>query len=202
MFSDANESRQAVLESAIEAFASKGYAGTSVQDILSVTGLSKPTLYYYFQSKAGLFQAILNFAYDESFRLVRERSQEAGTSRDKLVEIAVALFEFTQKHRDLMRLVLATAFAAPGELPTDAIHPEKRLRFFGLVRDTVAAGQSSGELDQRFNPDELAHGVLGAITHQVRTSLIRPEAPLDRKRAQGIVTLFLEGARNRKRSPQ
>ena len=202
MFSDANESRQAVLESAIEAFASKGYAGTSVQDILSVTGLSKPTLYYYFQSKAGLFQAILNFAYDESFRLIQERSDEAGKCRDKLIEIAAALFEFTSKHRDLMRLVLGTAFAAPGELPSDAIHPQKRLRFFDLVKAIVADGQASGELDQRFDCEELAHGVLGAITHQVRTSLIRPEAPLNRKRAQGIVTLFFEGARNRKRSPQ
>jgi AcrR family transcriptional regulator len=40
--------RQIILDSAIEAFARKGYAGTSILDILKLTGLSKPTLYYYF----------------------------------------------------------------------------------------------------------------------------------------------------------
>jgi AcrR family transcriptional regulator len=63
--------REVVLESAIAAFARKGYAGTSVQDILQATHLSKPTLYYYFESKAGLFRAILDFAYDECFRLMQ-----------------------------------------------------------------------------------------------------------------------------------
>src|SRR4051794_16703664 len=61
------DAREAVLASAVNAFARRGYAGTSVQDILRATGLSKPTIYYYFKSKAGLFRAILAFAYDESY---------------------------------------------------------------------------------------------------------------------------------------
>lgn len=197
MSSDANDSRQAVLEAAIAAFASKGYAGTSVQDILSATGLSKPTLYYYFQSKAGLFQAILNFAYDESYRLISERAAAVVGCEQKLVEIACGLFEFTARRHHLMRLVLSTAFASPEELPVDAIHPQKRTRFFDFVKQTVADAQASGELQQRFTPEELAHGILGAITHQVRSSLLQVGAPLDRQRATAIVALFLEGARNR-----
>ena len=197
MFSDVNQSQQAVLESAIKAFASKGYAGTSVQDILSATGLSKPTLYYYFESKAGIFQAILNFAYDESFRLVQQQTEKVNSCREKLVEAALALFEFSARHDHLMRLVLSTAFAAPGELPTDAIDPAKRFRFFDFIQETLAAAQLAGELDKRFSAEELAHGILGAITHQVRSSLLKAGVKLDRKKAQAIVTLFIEGARNR-----
>ena len=37
------DARQRVLDSAIEAFARKGYAGTSVRDIVTATGRSKPT---------------------------------------------------------------------------------------------------------------------------------------------------------------
>src|SRR5439155_4423766 len=99
--------REAVLASAVKAFARRGYAGTSVQDILKATGLSKPTLYYYFQSKAGLFRAILDFAYDESFRLVQAGVKGKETCRQRLIEVAAALFEFATRHQNLTRLVFA-----------------------------------------------------------------------------------------------
>src|ERR1041385_883200 len=107
------DARQAVLESAIKAFSQRGYAGTSVHDILKATGLSKPTLYYYFESKEGLFRAILAFAYDESFRRMQVATSGEGTCAERLVKMAAAVFAFATEHRDLMRLVFATIFAAP-----------------------------------------------------------------------------------------
>jgi AcrR family transcriptional regulator len=55
-------SRERLLETAIGMFAEKGYAGTSVREIVERAGVSKPVLYYYFQSKEGLFLAILGMA--------------------------------------------------------------------------------------------------------------------------------------------
>src|SRR5436190_20275348 len=104
MQAKALETREAVLASAVKAFARRGYAGTSVQDILQATGLSKPTVYYYFQSKAGLFRAILAFAYDESFRLMQAGLDGKATCRQRLVEVASALFDFASRHRNLTRL--------------------------------------------------------------------------------------------------
>ena len=54
--------RARLLETAIDMFAEKGYAGTSVREIVHRAGVSKPVLYYYFQSKEGLFLAILDMA--------------------------------------------------------------------------------------------------------------------------------------------
>src|SRR5213594_4860301 len=125
--------RQTVLESAIAEFARKGYAATSIQDILRATGLSKPTLYYYFQSKAGLFRAILDFAYDESFRLMQEGTRGKKSCEDRRVEIASALFSFAERHQSLLRLVFATVFAAPEEIPPNCIDPIKRRRNFEFV---------------------------------------------------------------------
>src|SRR5438093_12530684 len=125
--------REAVLASAVKAFARRGYAGTSVQDILQATGLSKPTIYYYFQSKAGLFRAILSFAYDESFRLMREGVKDKASCAQRLVEVAAALFDFATRHQNLTRLVLATVFAAPEEIPPHSIDPGQRSRNFEFV---------------------------------------------------------------------
>ena len=197
MRAQVESSRQAVLDSAVKAFAGKGYAGTSVQDILQATGLSKPTLYYYFKSKAGLFRAILDFAYDECFRLMQEAVATASGCEGRLVAVATAFFHFAQRHQDLTRLVLATVFAAPGEIPGNCIDLSKRRRNFEFVLGIVREAQLSGEIDSRYNAEEVAHGIFGTISHQVRTHLLMPKGRLDRQRAGRVVALFLDGARKK-----
>ena len=187
-----------MLESAIAAFARKGYAGTSVQDILRATGLSKPTLYYYFKNKAGLFRSILDFAYDESFRLMNEAVTAPTCCEGRLVAVAAAFFEFAQKNQDLTRLVFATVFAAPEEIPPDSINLAKRRRNFEFVLGIVREAQKAGEIDSRYDVLELTHGIFGAISHRVRAHLLMPQGGLDRRRAKRVVSLFLNGARKRK----
>src|SRR5213593_4755245 len=182
--------RQAVLESAIAEFARKGYAGASVLDILRATGLSKPTLYYYFKSKSGLFRAILDFAYDESFRLVQDAVQGAQTCEQRLIAVAKTFFEFTENNKDLMRLVLATVFAAREEIPPDCLNVSKRKRNFEFVVSIVRGGQQSGELDSQYDALELTHSIFGGISHRIRTHLLTPEGRLDARRAERTVALF------------
>ena len=47
--------RQRLLETATELFADRGYAGTSVREIVDRAGVSKPVLYYYKKVKRGFF---------------------------------------------------------------------------------------------------------------------------------------------------
>jgi AcrR family transcriptional regulator len=195
MAARAIDAKEKVLQAAVRAFAAAGYAGTSVQDILKATGLSKPTLYYYFGSKEGLYRAILAFAYDESFRRMQAGTNREGTCAERLVKLAAAVFDFATEHRDLMRLVFATIFAAPGEIPPGVIDGGKRRRSFELARSLVREGQRRRELDPARNPAELTHAIFGAISHQVRMHLLDADGPLDHKRAGRVVDLFLNGAR-------
>lgn len=52
--------RQQIIDLAAELFARKGYAGTSITDIGSATGLAKGALYYYIGSKENLLVEIQN----------------------------------------------------------------------------------------------------------------------------------------------
>ena len=56
--------RDAILMSAEELFEQKGYEGTSVDEIASLTGISKTTLYSYFESKELIWDALV-FKYME-----------------------------------------------------------------------------------------------------------------------------------------
>ncbi|MBW2208934.1 MAG: helix-turn-helix transcriptional regulator, partial [Deltaproteobacteria bacterium] len=50
------DARAVLLEAATALFAQKGYAGTSVREIVERAGVTKPVLYYYFENKEGLFR--------------------------------------------------------------------------------------------------------------------------------------------------
>ncbi len=186
--------RQQVLQAALKKFADCGYEGTSVQDIVEAAKVTKPTLYYYFDNKVELYQALVDYAHDERFRLMQTAAERGRTLADKLVEILAALFEFLQNNRELMRIAFATAFAAPGELPSEVRYLDKCARNFELIHDLIKRGQAAGELDGRFDSKELAFGIYGQLNIYLMAHLLMPDCKLNRQTAERIVELFLAGA--------
>jgi AcrR family transcriptional regulator len=194
--------RQHILTAALKRFARCGYAATSVQQIVDAARVSKPALYYYFKDKAGLFQALVDRAHDERYQLMQAAAERGRTLAEKLEEIVAAVFEFSLRNRELMRLAFATAFAASGEAPGRTRCHRKGRRNYELIRSLVEQGQASGELDGGFNANELAMGIFGQLNTYVMVRLLAPECPLDRSAAKQIVRLFLEGAVKRQALPR
>jgi AcrR family transcriptional regulator len=61
---DAERSRQALLDAALDEFAAKGFAGARVQDIAARAGLNKQLITYYFGGKEGLYQAVTRLWFE------------------------------------------------------------------------------------------------------------------------------------------
>lgn len=194
----ASDTRRLLLQAALKSFADLGYAATSVQQIVDAAHVSKPALYYYFKDKAELFDALVEQAHDERYRLMQEAAQRGRTFEEKLEEIATAIFEFSVQNRELMRLAFATAFAASGEAPGQGKCREKGKRAFEFFCSLIEAGQASGELDRQFSVQELAMGFYGQVNSHIMVRLLVPECPLNRETARQIVRLFLQGAAGHK----
>ena len=75
MLTTDSTTRQQVLQAALKKFADCGYEGTSVQDIVEAAKVTKPTLYYYFDNKVELYQALLSRTALERQRALREAEQ-------------------------------------------------------------------------------------------------------------------------------
>jgi AcrR family transcriptional regulator len=56
---DGQQTRQALLDAALQLFAEKGYFGTSLRDIARHVGVRESALYNYFPSKESLFEAVV-----------------------------------------------------------------------------------------------------------------------------------------------
>jgi TetR/AcrR family transcriptional repressor of mexJK operon len=188
------ETRRGILRAALKRFAHSGYAAASVQQIVSDAKVSKPALYYYFSDKAALYEALVQEALDERYRMMRDATGRAEDLRGQLVEILNVLFEYFTRNRELMRISLATAFAAPGEVPRSLKYADRCERNFEQVHSLMKRARARGELDRRFNSRELAFGFYGQANAYLMTHLLMPRSKLTRQTAERIVDLFLAGA--------
>lgn len=192
---DANgTTRSDILRAALKKFAHAGYAGTSVQDIVDAASVTKPTLYYHFQNKAGLYQALIDYAHDERLRLMQEAVGRAGTLREQLIEVLAALFEFLQKNRELMRMAFMTVFAAPGEIPPEIRYLEKCSCNYEFVHSLIKQGRREGVLTRKYQSQELALAIFGMLNVYAMAEVIQPKRKLTRRTASRIVDLYLDGA--------
>ena len=193
------ETRQEILRAALKRFAHGGYAATSVQQIVASARVSKPTLYYYFPDKAGLFQALVHEAHDERYRLMQEAAALGRTAREQLTEIVAVLFDYFRQNRELMRISLATAFASPGEMPAGLRYADKCERNFEFVHSLMKRALKERELDSQFGSRELAFGFYGQMNAYLMAHLLMPDHRLNRQTAERIVDLFLAGAATKKK---
>lgn len=83
--------RKNVLEAAAKLFSERGYGGTNMLDVAKSLNVSRPAVYYYFNSK----EAILSSLVDE----VTVYSEELAASvADVMAEPVGALFEMVRNH--------------------------------------------------------------------------------------------------------
>jgi outer membrane protein len=193
--------RRRLLDAGLKLFANRGYAGTAVQDIADEAGVTKPTLYYYFGNKEGLFQALVDRAMDERLRLMQEAAPPEKATVDQMTDIIVALTDFARREPDLLRLTFAVAFAADGEYPT-GFNKHRIDGSIEFVKELVERGLARGELNPGYALHELTQSFFQLIQHSIVMAIIEPKMrrlkspyplppPMEPQRK---VELFLRGA--------
>ena len=141
------EARPAELTAAaLELFVERGYAATRLEDVAAAAGVSKGTLYLYFDSKEALFKAVVREgllpALAEGEALVEGFS---GTSEELLREVVMGMWELigAQRIGGIPKLI----FAEARNFPEIAQFYEQEViqRGTALIRSVIARGVAHGE---------------------------------------------------------
>ncbi len=102
----AAERRASIEEAAARLFAQRGYAATTVEQIVAAAGVSKPILYRHFESKRDLHVRLLERRRDELAAATLERLLEAGEPDEARLEAMLdAWFAHVEQHPDSSRLL-------------------------------------------------------------------------------------------------
>jgi AcrR family transcriptional regulator len=144
----AAERRARIEDAAARLFAQRGYAATTVEDIVREAGVSKPILYRHFESKRDLHAALLERRRDELAAAPLDRFvQDGGALEDRLPAMADAWFAHIEEHPHTSRMLFATV---TGDLEAQAhqrrLHDRQRAADIALLRE-FAPGLPDAELE-------------------------------------------------------
>jgi len=92
------DNRQKILETALKLFEKKGYEAIGVQEICTQSGITKPTLYYYFGNKQGILEAIRETYGTQMLKDLREASVYQHDFIKGLTQILKAEINFANKN--------------------------------------------------------------------------------------------------------
>ncbi|SIT46307.1 Transcriptional regulator [Paraburkholderia piptadeniae] len=142
---DPEETKRNILEVATQEFSSMGLAGARVDAIAERTNTTKRMLYYYFGSKEGLYEAVLEKVYGD----IRSLEQDLHVSDMSPVEGLRSLVEFTfdyhDKHRDFVRLVTIENIHGAKYIEQVKTFKSRNASVIRTIEDLLARGVASGD---------------------------------------------------------
>ena len=93
----AKDTKERILETALQMFSQNGYAGTNVRELTASLGLVKSSMYKHFESKEAIWNALLDKMiayYDERFGS-SEHLPPVPDSLEGLVQMTMGMVNFT-----------------------------------------------------------------------------------------------------------
>lgn len=181
-----------ILEIARKQFFKKGFAATSINTVVDAANVTKPTVYYHFKNKEGLFAALVEDAYEQAREQRRQAVDESARAAEQIFQAIRADFAFCLAQPDLARFVLSLTFALPNEQNIDLKSAHQRdYEFFSQI---IERGAERGELVCN-DVVSAALALQGAIAINVMSFLQMNHAPdfLNADRATAVAKTFLKG---------
>jgi AcrR family transcriptional regulator len=189
------ETRRRILDVAAQAFADRGYAGTSLSDVLKASGVTKGGFYFHFPSKEALALATLRYKQEQWAGAVLAavlRHPRAVDQLEAMVEALCDLHEHDQSCRAVNRLCT--------ELGDE--HPELRPQlgtqlttWVDMVAAVVRKGQEEGDLRPDVEPLVVAEvAVESFIGVETVSETLTGRADL-RRRARNLLDLWFAAIR-------
>jgi AcrR family transcriptional regulator len=146
---DSTDTRQRLLDAAVEEFARFGLAGARVDRIAASAHANKRLIYAYYGNKEQLFDTVM-------VRSLGVLADAVPFSADDLPGYAGELFDHMIAHPEMVRLTMWKLLERPkvSEEEADAYRPKV---------EAIAAGQRSGVIDPAVAPVDLLMLVIGLI---------------------------------------
>ena len=182
---DGKSTREVVIQAATRLIHLKGYQNTSVDDVLTASGMGKGNFYHYFRSKEDLGYAILDRVVDAFL----ERALEpcfAEPDGDRLGQIRC----FLGRVRDAQRDRNCVGGCVFGNLAAELsdVHEGFRARLAELfsrwrarLTRALEEAQQRGEVTDACRPDAVAHFLVASLEGaMLLTKLTKDIAVMDR----------------------
>jgi AcrR family transcriptional regulator len=158
--------RTEVLEKALGAFLEKGYAATSIADLVEAVGINRQSLYNEFGDKRQLYLKALEsycFMMREDASEILKNPQPARLVLEKYKNHIREKVSSPEIHKGCLVVssIMGSANADPDVKAVVDNMVQEKLR---LVTEVIERGQKAGELLAKHSPAALAQGLFASMT--------------------------------------
>lgn len=189
--------RSRILSNALTLFCQKGYDGTGISEICELSDVTKPTLYYYFTNKDGLYQAIWTEYYE---RLIPSLQKATVYNADQenydkdvfpvLSKVAKTFFDFAQKNKEIYFHALSV-IQMPQEIQSAKIVFSYYERIYKILQTMfINMGKAHGGIKGR--DFQLSITFLGIVNSYLTCWKLNNES-LNKKSVESLVRQFMHG---------
>ena len=138
-----NKTKRKIFETSMKLFAEKGYDATSIEEITSVVGVAKGTLYYHFSSKEEIFNSLV----EEGMKLLKNsieiKTSKCETTIDKLKAISIIQLKTIYKYENIITIVLSQMF---GTGSRNVFCREKVIEYINVIQKIIEEGLEKGDI--------------------------------------------------------
>ncbi|GEM_PF-1355743 len=179
------DARAEILRQARRLFMQRGFADVAVGEVAQLAGVTKPTLYYHFQSKQGLYAAVLCDLIREVGGYIAEVIALDLSVRERLWQLTLGYFAHA---RSGMEPVFRDTIELIGPELASEVMAAYDASMFTPIAELLSVGMAKGEIAAH-DPELLTRaffGLLDAFTgadkfdRYMRAGHLAPRQPTDR----------------------
>jgi len=183
--------RDRLLSGALKLFTRKGYAATTVREIVVAAGVTKPVLYYHFGKKEGIYLELMSNASAKFVALLDASRHDRGSATERLLHLCDQVFSLFIDNIDVARLMYAIYYGPPQGAPFFDFE-SSQLKFRHRIRCLIKDGIRRGEFPKG-GIEDMAWATLGALNIAIEAQLCHPEEGVGRKGVARILNLIFRG---------
>ena len=158
---DADRSQRDILQAALGEFAAHGLGGARMDRIAERAGVNKRLIYYYFESKEGLFLSVLEAAYES----IRGEEQQLNMTQVEPIEAIRRLIAFTWNyyiaHPEFLTLLNSENLHRARHLKTSAKVRSMHSPLVQTIADVLERGRKAGLFRAGVDPIQLYISIAG-----------------------------------------
>ena len=167
--SKAERTKQFIIEKSAPVFNTKGYAGTSINDLMHATGLTKGSIYGNFENKDEVALASFDYNFEKVVTYIRNKMDGQSTSIDKLLV-------YPETYRNFLKLPFLQSGCPINNTSaeSDDTHPllkekaAKALQFWReRLENRIRIGIENNEIKPDINVNEFVSVLISLIQGSV-----------------------------------
>jgi AcrR family transcriptional regulator len=183
------ERRAQIIEAALACFSRKGYHNTTMDDIVAESGLSKGSLYWYFESKDDLFASALTSVFVDVGQEAVAALEQCTTASDKMRAVARAATGFSRAAEGLFNLFLEFWASSPRREEASQLWVGLLAQYKDVVVEIIEEGIQTGEF-RPVDAEQLVWAMMAAYDGLAAYIMLMPGLDLDRISQVFVETLL------------